>query len=296
MIPARNEEKSIYPVLDALMSQTIPPKYVCVVDDGSTDNTVRKIKQFIEDWYELKEGSQKTLFVIKNIKINHKSLLGTPEIAKIFNVGFEVLKQFKTDYILVLGGDTILVPSYVEDILFEFNHNNKLVVCSGITTEHLINRDHVEGSGRLIETFFFRQFGFKYLVNHGWESEILFFARLLGYEAYHITDTTFYGLRKASINLKSFVPYGKGMRAIGYWTPYALGRALYRYMFKQKRLRGGIQLLAGFFSFDIINCDKKLKEFVRAYQINQFREKFDIEDFLEEHFPNFYYGEYMYGK
>lgn len=290
VIPARNEEKNIYWVLDSLANQTMLPKMVCIINDGSTDKTKQKIINF-----HCNTGKNFNINIIDLPKRDY-SLLGTPEIAKIFNKGFEAVESLKTDYLLVVGGDTLLTKNYVENLLFEFDHNNELVVCSGVTDEHEINREHVEGSGRMIETFFFRMFGFEYLINHGWESEILYFARMLGFDAYNIPDAKFTGTRKASSNLKTFFCYGQGMRAMGYWTPYALGRVLYSFLIKRKRVRGAIQLFAGYLSFNTIHCDYRLKKFVKDYQITKIKKKFDLEDFLEKYFPNFYYGEYLYGK
>jgi glycosyltransferase involved in cell wall biosynthesis len=290
IIPARNEEKNIYWCLDSLANQTMLPKIVCIINDGSLDNTKQEIINF-----HCNTGKNFNIQII-DLPKRERSLLGTPEIAKVFNMGFKEVRNNKYRFILIVGADTLLTNDYVENILFEFAHNSRLVVCSGITDEHQINREHVEGSGRMIEKNFFEEYGFKYPINHGWESEILHFARMLGLNAYNIPDAKFTGFRKASSNLKTFYYYGQGMRALGYWTPYAMGRALYKFMIKQKRIRGGIQLIAGYLSFNTIHCDKYLKKFVRRYQITKIKKVFDLEDFLEKHFPNFYYGEYLYNK
>ncbi|MBK6290125.1 MAG: glycosyltransferase [Gammaproteobacteria bacterium] len=39
VIPAKNEQDSIRNTLESIVGQTIPPKCVLVMDDGSTDNT-----------------------------------------------------------------------------------------------------------------------------------------------------------------------------------------------------------------------------------------------------------------
>ncbi len=45
IIPARNEEKRIVPLLESLRSQSVRPSEVCVVDDSSTDQTAEIVKK-----------------------------------------------------------------------------------------------------------------------------------------------------------------------------------------------------------------------------------------------------------
>jgi glycosyltransferase involved in cell wall biosynthesis len=47
VIPVRNEERSIRSLLDALLSQTLPPDEIVITDGGSTDATVSIIQDFI---------------------------------------------------------------------------------------------------------------------------------------------------------------------------------------------------------------------------------------------------------
>ncbi len=47
VIPAYNVEAFIRPCLESVLSQTLPPKEILVVDDGSTDLTAEIVKEFI---------------------------------------------------------------------------------------------------------------------------------------------------------------------------------------------------------------------------------------------------------
>ncbi|HEV7682694.1 MAG TPA: glycosyltransferase [Pyrinomonadaceae bacterium] len=47
IIPVRNEEDSIRPLLDALLSQTLRPAEIVISDNGSTDKSVEIISQYI---------------------------------------------------------------------------------------------------------------------------------------------------------------------------------------------------------------------------------------------------------
>jgi len=47
VIPVRNEERSIGPLLEALLSQSLPPDEIVITDGGSTDATTAIIQDFI---------------------------------------------------------------------------------------------------------------------------------------------------------------------------------------------------------------------------------------------------------
>ena len=49
VVPVRNEEASIRILLEALLSQTLPPKEIVVTDGGSVDATTDIIEEFIKD-------------------------------------------------------------------------------------------------------------------------------------------------------------------------------------------------------------------------------------------------------
>ena len=48
IIPVRNEEHSIGPLLDALLNQSLPPTEIVITDGGSTDSTTAIIQKYID--------------------------------------------------------------------------------------------------------------------------------------------------------------------------------------------------------------------------------------------------------
>lgn len=74
VVPILNEEHTIEKLLDALVKQTLSPTEVILVDGGSTDKTIRKIKDWQKKEYEFE------LFIVESQGAN---------IAKARNIGIE---------------------------------------------------------------------------------------------------------------------------------------------------------------------------------------------------------------
>jgi len=102
VIPAYNEEKNIVLCLDSLLDQTIKPKEIILIDDGSSDNTI----QVAEEFCKLR-GADITI-----IKRDH-SIGKTPSL-KIQS------RVFDTDVEFVLDADTYLESNnYIERMVQE---------------------------------------------------------------------------------------------------------------------------------------------------------------------------------
>ncbi len=52
IIPAFNEERFVARAIESVLSQTIRPEQIVVVDDGSTDNTAAVVRQYASDGVE----------------------------------------------------------------------------------------------------------------------------------------------------------------------------------------------------------------------------------------------------
>jgi len=252
LIPARNEEKRISRLLQSLLDQDIPPLIIVVVNDGSSDRTGEIVKNF-----------QRVHLV--NLPDRGFNAVGTPHMAKTFNAGFKILSNHDLDYVFVSGGDSRYPPSYVSDLIEEMERNPRLMLVSGVPKMAAkVKRMHVDGSGRMIRAVFFEKImNFQYPVNHSWESEIIFRTWMLGLDAYSLPSVTF-STRKGGVFFKSFTGWGRGMRGMGYWTPYVFARAVF--FIPKHGFRAAVQLIAGYLSSDVIHSSKELKNFVRKFQ------------------------------
>ena len=71
----------------------------------------------------------------------------------------ECLKDRNVKYILILGANDILPPSYIEKIIQEMEKNPKLVIASGYIVGEPFSEEKPRGSGRIFKTWFLRKFG-----------------------------------------------------------------------------------------------------------------------------------------
>lgn len=98
LIPVKNEEKYIEESIDSILNQTYKNLEVIIVDDGSSDKTLMKLKKYDKfDWIKV--------FITGGIGKN-----------AAFNLAFE---NSTGDFICYFAGDDILIPDSIESRLNE---------------------------------------------------------------------------------------------------------------------------------------------------------------------------------
>jgi cellulose synthase/poly-beta-1,6-N-acetylglucosamine synthase-like glycosyltransferase len=108
LIPAYNEEKSISRCVNSCLNQTRKPDEIIIVNDGSTDNTLKILKSF---------GNK---IKIVNLKKN------TGNKSKAQEMG---LREVKTDVFITTDADTNLDKNFVREIEKSFDDRNVSAVC-----------------------------------------------------------------------------------------------------------------------------------------------------------------------
>ena len=210
VIVARDEEDVIEESIRSLQLQTHKILNIVVGDDGLTDGTPQIVKEM---------GCS-----LVSLPYHQESLIGNPQLASKWNIGYKQAELFKPDYILTLGADHSLPSNYVEELLKRMN--DKIVVSSGRVDGELFEETMPRGSGRLIDVNFWNlNGGLRYPIVYGWESYILYKAQSLGFETRSFRDIVS-KTRKVSGGARKAVSYGRAMKELGYWPFHAIARSL----------------------------------------------------------------------
>ena len=207
-LPVRDCKDSIGDVLQSLLAQTIPPEYIVVVDDGSTDGT-----------QDILSGFEKRIEMVRIIRTGNKTR-DYSRLAGLWNMCI----SSGCDYHLICAGDTILDTDYAEQIVTEMDANRIIAVASGNCNPEPATDPH--GGGRFVRQSFFYKFYERYPEIIGYESEILFRARIEGYATKVFNDVRFTHTDPLG-GSHDFVEFGPSMRTLGYHPLYVLARAIY---------------------------------------------------------------------
>ncbi len=246
VIPAKNSSKYIRKTIFSLKQQTIQPVRIIVVDDGSSDNTAEIARSLGADVIRLPDIG---IYAV-----------GTPHLALVINKGLKECLRCRPDFILIAGSDDVFPPYYIEKLYEKFKQNRKLAIASGYVIGEPWNKSAPRGGGRMIKVSALKRIGL-YPYNYGWETYLLFKARMLGYDvcAYKIA---FLSQRSSVRNPIKYYFIGKGMRALGYTILYTIGRVLLL-VFRGKS-RHAILMLKGYLSKVKVYDD--VKDYVKYLQ------------------------------
>lgn len=122
---ARNEQDYISKTLESVVKQSVLPLEWIIVDDGSTDKTAELIANYTGQYSWIK------CIELVDFKPELKSTGG--RVSHIMNIAANSLKS-DSDIITKLDADTEFNSSFFEQLLEEFEKNEKLGIASG----HLI--------------------------------------------------------------------------------------------------------------------------------------------------------------
>ncbi|TDE00462.1 glycosyltransferase family 2 protein [Flavobacterium sandaracinum] len=211
VIPAHNEEDFIALTLNSLISQSVLPKKVVVVNDNSTDKTAQIVTSFA------KENPFITL-VNKSSEAIH---LPGSKVIQAFQKGFETLDE-NYDVIVKLDADLILPNNYFETILNTFEKDATIGMVGGFAyiekngswiLENLTDKDHIRGAFKAYRKECFLQIG-NLKPAMGWDTVDELLSKFYGWKV--VTD--------ASLIVKHLKPTGANYNKT---ARYKQGEAFY---------------------------------------------------------------------
>jgi glycosyltransferase involved in cell wall biosynthesis len=157
VIPAHNEEEFISLTLESLISQTLLPKKVVIVNDNSTDKTAEIVLAYAKD------NPFITLVEKKSSAIH----LPGSKVIQAFQKGFETLDE-DYDVIVKLDADLIFPNNYFETITKHFQSDERIGMVGGFcyiekngdwVLENLTDKDHIRGALKAYRKETFKQIG-----------------------------------------------------------------------------------------------------------------------------------------
>lgn len=157
VIPAHNEQDFISLTLNSLVSQTILPKKVVIVNDNSTDTTEEIVLAYTKN-YPFIQLVNKTSDAIH---------LPGSKVIQAFQKGFDTLDE-NYDIIVKIDADLIFPANYFETIIKHFNSDSTIGMVGGFcyiekkgdwVLENLTDKDHIRGALKAYRKETFKQIG-----------------------------------------------------------------------------------------------------------------------------------------
>jgi cellulose synthase/poly-beta-1,6-N-acetylglucosamine synthase-like glycosyltransferase len=185
IIPAHNEADFIALTLESIVSQTVAPSKVVVVNDNSTDDTVVIVEGFIKN-------NPYISLVNKTSEAIH---MPGSKVIQAFHKGFETIDS-DYDIVVKLDADLILPKNYFETILTHFKRDNKIGMAGGFAyiekngewiLENLTDKDHIRGAFKAYRKQCFLEIG-NLKPAMGWDTVDELLCKFYGWKV--VTDAT----------------------------------------------------------------------------------------------------------
>ena len=212
IVTCRNSENEIENAVNSLLKQSAKPRYIIVVDDGSTDNT-----NSILQGLKLKNEN---IYIITNPNLGYD--IG--RVVKNWNSAINLAKNTNlesTDYHMISTDDTHYEELYAAKIMRKMDYDDKIAISSGNYDDNNYTTPH--GAGRFIRTSFFDNVLGRYPEKMGYESVILQLSLYHGFKNVVNNEARFSHTRPLGTN-HQFYEFGASMRTLGYHPLFVLGR------------------------------------------------------------------------
>ncbi len=268
LLPAKNEERMVRWSILSVINQVRRPDCFLLVDDESSDSTPEIMKEFAAgfDWihYFRVPGRRE-----RNVGAGVARAL-------ILGVRFgEAACLRDWDLLIKVDADTVLERGYIAKIVERFERDPKLGIASGFPVGEPPNPDHARGMGMSIRRDVWVEARLKPIL--GWDSYLVFKARMLGWRVRSFSDIKMFLMRPTSVSEGSLHrgKFKQGFTSgfLGYPPFLLIGRAA-RNALSYGRPGVFVAMVAGYLSARINYpepVDPEVKEWLRMYEVGRLR-------------------------
>ena len=275
VIPAHNEEAFIALTLQSLISQTLLPKKVVVVNDNSTDKTAEIVLAFAKE----------NPFITLVNKTSEAIHLPGSKVIQAFHKGFETLAN-NYDFIVKLDADLILPDNYFARISEIFEKDSKVGMAGGFAyiekngdwiLENLTDKDHIRGAFKAYRKECFKQIG-NLKPAMGWDTVDELLCKFYGWKVVTDTSLKVKHLKPTGANYNKTARYkqGEAFYILGYGFFITAIASAKLAMMKKKPLLF-LDYIQGFWKAKKANTPLLVTEeqarFIRNYRLMKMKEK-----------------------
>ncbi|TDD75852.1 glycosyltransferase family 2 protein [Flavobacterium caseinilyticum] len=275
VIPAHNEEAFIALTLDSLISQTVLPKKVVVVNDNSTDKTAEIVTAF----------AKVNPFITLVNKTSEAIHLPGSKVIQAFHKGYETLDE-NYDVIVKLDADLILPNNYFETIVNIFEKDPSIGMAGGFAyiekngewiLENLTDKDHIRGAFKAYRKACFQQIG-NLKPAMGWDTVDELLAKFYGWKVVTDAQLIVKHLKPTGANYNKTARYkqGEAFYTLGYgFLITSIASAKLAMMKKKPQLF--LDYIKGFWKAKTAKTPllvtAEQAKFIRSYRLKKMKEK-----------------------
>jgi glycosyltransferase involved in cell wall biosynthesis len=275
VIPSYNEEALIPLTLQSLISQTVLPSKIVVVNDNSTDKTVEVVLEFAKE----------NPFITLVNKTSEAIHLPGSKVIQAFQKGFETLDE-NYDIIVKIDADLIFPTNYFETVIKHFQSDSKIGMAGGFcyiekngdwVLENLTDKDHIRGALKAYRKETFQQIG-GLRPAMGWDTVDELLCKFYNWKV--VTDESLHvkHLKPTGANYNKTARYkqGEAFYTLGYgFFITAIASAKLAMMKKKPFLF--LDYIQGYWKAKSVKkpmlVNKEQAKFIRKYRLQKMKEK-----------------------
>jgi glycosyltransferase involved in cell wall biosynthesis len=273
--PCRDEAEYLPTTIRSMADQTVRPALWIIVDDGSSDETPRILREAAE--------THDFIRVIDRPDRGRRTL--GSGVVEAFNCGLSTIDPGEYDYLCKLDGDLDLPERYFEGLFEKFESDPRLGTASGKAWmrvgDRLVpersNDDFSQGQTKLYRRSCFDETG-GFVNGVMWDGIDCHRCRMIGWKARSFKDPElrFIHLRQMGSSFRSIyagrLRWGYGQYFMGTRPLYALAISAYR-VFERPWIIGGLLILTGYVNAAIRRSprydDPTFRRFLREWQMQR---------------------------